>query len=64
MIKEEFERYYADNSLMTVEDLHGHGLFAIPCDCVEEGCQGWKIDWETRANEILAKYGLKPVRGE
>lgn len=43
MTKEEFETNYAHRSGMFVEDLRALGLFAIPCDCENEGCKGWQM---------------------
>ena len=43
MTKDEFERQYAERSGVTVEWLHGEGLYATPCDCEEEGCEGWQM---------------------
>ena len=43
MTKEEFEKKYADASNLTIERLHELGLFAAPCDCDYENCQGWQM---------------------
>ncbi len=43
MTREDFEQWYAQNSGITVEFLHSLGLYAKPCDCKEEGCQGWQM---------------------
>ena len=39
---EEFEREYAERSGVTVEWLREHGRVVRPCDCGEDGCEGWK----------------------
>lgn len=39
----DFEKKYADDSGMTIEQLHGNGLFAVRCHCGDSGCKGWKI---------------------
>ena len=41
--KEDFEKGYAERSKMTVEGLRVLGLIACPCDCEEEGCEGWAM---------------------
>ena len=43
MTKDEFEEGYAKRSGVTIETLHGMGLFAAPCDCGEEECRGWQM---------------------
>ena len=42
MTKDEFEKGYAKRSGITVERLGELGLFALPCDCGEDGCKGWR----------------------
>jgi len=41
--KEQFENNYAHNSKISLEKLHKQGVYAIPCDCEYEGCQGWQM---------------------
>ena len=43
MLKDEFEKGYAERSGITVEDLHKRGQEAVPCDCGEESCHGWAM---------------------
>jgi hypothetical protein len=45
---EEFEAGYAARSGVTVDWLHGQGLYAERCDCGEDGCEGWAMghQWE------------------
>lgn len=43
MTKEQFEYQYAELSGVTVEWLHEHDQYAIPCDCGEDGCMGWQM---------------------
>lgn len=43
MTKEQFEKQYAKNSNMTVEQLHKLGLRALPCICNYEDCKGWQM---------------------
>lgn len=42
MTKEEFERQYATRSNIPLDRLKELGFVAHPCDCEEEGCQGWQ----------------------
>ena len=46
MTKIEFEEGYARRSGVTIEWLNIHGQYAVPCDCEEEGCGGWKMETE------------------
>ena len=65
MNKDEFEEYFAKGSHTTVEKLHEWGLFAIPCECGEEICKGWKMDWENRETRKLSlKNSRKGVSRE
>ena len=52
MTVEEFEEGYAHRSGITVARLHELGEGAVPCQCGEEGCEGWqmvnKAAWESR----------------
>ena len=43
MTKGEFEASYAEASGLSVDELQGNGLVAVPCYCKEEGCKGWKM---------------------
>lgn len=43
LTKESFEALYAARSGITVEELHGLGRFAIPCDCEEDICEKWQM---------------------
>ncbi len=55
MTKEEFEKRYAKNSNCSIEYLNGNGLFAVKCDCGENGCNGWKMTTEKleKLNECM-----------
>jgi hypothetical protein len=46
MTKEEFEKMYAKNSKMSIEELKTYGFKIIPCDCDYEGCLGWQATFE------------------
>lgn len=41
--RDEFERAYAARSGVTVDQLHAWGRWAEPCDCGEDGCEGWAM---------------------
>jgi len=43
MTRDEFEHSYAQRGEMTVEWLRSMGLYAVPCDCQEDGCRGWQM---------------------
>ena len=43
MTKDEFENMYAEKSKVTVEWLHEQGQIAVPCQCGEVDCKGWKM---------------------
>jgi hypothetical protein len=60
LTRDEFEEMYASNSGISVEELHGVGLFARPCDCDEPECEGWEMDWEHR-HERLNIQKLCPI---
>jgi hypothetical protein len=48
---EQFERDYAERSGVTVEWLREHRVVR-PCDCREEGCDGWQSVSREFAAEI------------
>lgn len=43
MTAEEFAEGYARRSGVTVEWLREHGREVRPCDCGEDGCEGWQM---------------------
>ena len=43
MTREQFIDYWCTNAGITAEDLKRHGLIALPCNCGQNGCQGWQI---------------------
>jgi len=43
MKKEEFEKFYAKNSDVTVEWLRKNNQIAVSCDCRDKLCKGWKM---------------------
>lgn len=48
MTLEEFEARYAAESGVTAAQLRSLGLYPAPCDCGEDGCEGWQMDWDRR----------------
>jgi len=46
LTKGAFERAYAQRSHVTVEFLHQHRRVGKPCDCREDGCDGWQMAHE------------------
>lgn len=48
MTKDEFEAAYAGRAGVTPEVLHLWKRWAEPCDCGDEGCEGWAMghQWE------------------
>lgn len=38
-----FEERYAEHSDLTLQELHGLGLFGWPCDCGLDGCEGYQM---------------------
>jgi len=54
MTKDEFEQGYAKRSKVTVEWLHEHDRFGLPCYCEQEGCEGWQMAHLTKHTADLA----------
>ena len=54
MTAEEFERAYAERSHISVEALRQHRTVR-PCDCGQEGCEGWQSISHERAAEYDAE---------
>jgi hypothetical protein len=52
MTREEFESYWAGNSGISVDQMHQVGLRAEECDCGEDLCPGWAVDWDHRKGEV------------
>lgn len=42
MSAEQFEHAYAARSGLTVEELRDLGRTVLPCECGEDGCDGWQ----------------------
>ena len=43
MTAQEFALAYAERSGVTVDWLREHGREVRPCDCGEDGCEGWQM---------------------
>lgn len=60
MTLDEFEKRYAEFSNLTVKQLRAFGLQGIPCDCNENGCNGWQmihkilVDVKNKDKEIIS----------
>lgn len=52
MTSAEFARAYAERSGVSVEWLREAGRVVRPCDCREEGCEGWQMVSKEHAAEI------------
>jgi len=52
MTKDEFEKGYAERSGVTVDWLHSYNQFGVPCDCGEDGCEGWQMKHIYPPNEV------------
>ncbi len=58
MTKEEFAEGWARRSSMRVEELPEQGLFAAPCVCEEEMCEGWQMVSVGNAHHLCALGSL------
>jgi hypothetical protein len=48
---DEFEAQYAERSGLSIAELRALGRVVVPCDCREEGCEGWQQMSRERALE-------------
>ena len=61
MSKEEFEHRYSIASGLSIEEMKHLGLEAVPCDCGEHGCRGWKMDGAKKIKDkIVLSYPTPP----
>jgi hypothetical protein len=51
----EFEEGYAQRSGVTVQQLHGWGMYGAPCDCGSEGCTGFGMEHPGSDNELFGR---------
>jgi hypothetical protein len=42
--RDEFITQYAEGSKIGVEMLRQIGLIAVPCDCGDDSCRGWRME--------------------
>ena len=54
---EEFAEQYAARSGTTIAVLQAHGREARPCDCGEDGCEGWQM----ARVEAVTRRAFNPV---
>jgi hypothetical protein len=53
MTQSKFIKYFLLNSAISEEELNKRGMFAVPCNCSDEVCQGWvMISKENLQNHI------------
>lgn len=59
----QFEAAYAERSSTTAAQLHAWGRYAEPCDCREEGCEGWAMghQWEDALLEDSLRAADAPI---
>lgn len=57
----QFEEQYARNSGTTIDKLHELGLFAVPCDCEQEGCEGWAMMTKENIKTHSELYIMPPA---
>lgn len=50
---EEHERYYAERSGMTVDEIRKQGGYSVVCDCDSMGCQGYSMVFAQTPEEWL-----------
>lgn len=65
MLQSEFIKQYCKNSGYTEKRLNKLGVFAIPCECGEKGCNGWAmITKETIKDHVFVFLDLdvKPTK--
>jgi hypothetical protein len=51
MTEAEFVAGWLARSGLTADDLDKMGLHAAPCDCGEEGCEGWQMTRQQKDGE-------------
>jgi len=59
MNKEEFIKGYCERSGFPFEWFKHQGMDAYPCNCGEDGCEGWQMIFEETAKmnmKVLGRY--------
>ena len=64
MSRQEFEEEYARRSGVTIEWLREIGKISLPCDCGEEGCQGWQMRGLATIHTCDLQFIPDPYRSE
>ena len=64
MSRQEFEEAYAKRSGVTVEWLREIGQISLPCNCGEEGCQGWQMRGLATINACDLQFIPEPYKSE
>jgi hypothetical protein len=69
MTRTEFLKGYAERSGMSARwaalgfiELDEWKLIAVPCECGEEGCEGWAVYSPERILDYLQMYAPEPLR--
>jgi hypothetical protein len=47
MTKQEYEEWWLrdkGNTTMTLSELHSYGIEAVPCNCDDNDCKGWRME--------------------
>lgn len=60
MTKKEFEKQYAKNSSVPLDELRSKEMSAYPCHCGEAKCKGWQMLSRGSA-EMMVNLGLMTV---
>lgn len=64
MTRQEFEAQYAAKSGVTLQWLWDEGQISLPCDCGEEGCQGWQMRAWASLDEWDLQFVPEPYKSE
>jgi len=63
MTTDEHERYYAERSKMTVDEIRRQGGYSVHCDCDSPGCPGYNMVFAQRSAEWLEALRRHVERG-
>jgi len=56
LTEDQFEKRYAKKSGITIKKLHRLGLFAVPCDCGDDKCEGWAMITKKNLKDHIELY--------
>ena len=62
MTEDEFRTMWLRNSKMTLADARRYGRMVVPCDCAEDGCQGWGMIHTALLDEYELNALSEPYR--